>query len=145
MIDAPFRQRIQDNFALMKTAPEIVEGGVSIFSLYGAAMSLAKSLLITQSSTAVDKFVILANYLRIIDTDLHNLTQWSTSADWINLITELDKTEAMMRGFIKGDTATKGPRPELLMDADRVRLVDNVISAIYKVRFAILPDETENP
>jgi hypothetical protein len=145
MLDDAFKKRIQDGAALMGTAAGIVEGGLSITSLYGAAFHLAKALLITQNLTAVDLFTLLAGWVRIIDTTLHNLVQWSTSVNWNNLITELDTTEALMRDLIKGDTATGGPRPELLVDADRKGLVDNIISRIYKVRFAVLPDETEDP
>ena len=145
MLDNDFKERIKDGVALMGTATTILEGDFSITSLYGAAFNLAKALLITPNTTGVGLFSVLAGQLVKIDTHLSILVQWATSVDWNNLKTELDTAETIMGGFIKGDTSTVGPRPELLVDADRIRLVDNVISRIYKVRFAVLPNETEDP
>src|SRR5262249_30100828 len=86
-----------------------------------------------------DPFQLLVEHVQHIETTLNSLFDWNENANWTRVLTEMTTASAELRNFIDRTIVVPGPRPELLTDADRDRLFDNVIHAFRDVRFNLLP------
>ena len=130
--------------AVLSTAADVVSaaaalmgGIVTIVGIVDAIQKLAEFL--EFNTQKPDRLQIIVEMVQRIETKLDALIDWDTNAHWTDTLGPLGTASQTLREFIARTNVAVGPRPELLLDSERERLLKDVINPLRDGRFKLLP------